>query len=164
MVSVIIPSYERFDLLQNAINSVYNQTYKDIEIIVVDDYSRDNRYLTLESDNRIKYIRLPQRLGYPGKVRNVGIKNASGEWVAFLDDDDTWENTKLEKQMSYSDKYKFISSDAFIDNRKYTREVYKQYWDNNNPEDKRELDLTILSRHNVIINSKRVKIMKYVKK
>lgn len=153
MISVVIPTYERFDLLQSAITSVFNQTYKDIEIIVVDDSSKDHRYSSLVNDNRIKYIRLEQRLGYPGKVRNVGIKNSSGSWVSFLDDDDVWEPNKLERQIIYCDKYKFISCDALIDNRSYTRQIYKEYWDNNNPEDKRELDLTILSRHNVIINS-----------
>jgi glycosyltransferase involved in cell wall biosynthesis len=153
MISVIIPTYERYELLLRAIDSVLSQTYKDIEIIVVDDSSKDSRYKSLELDNRIKYVRLENRLGYPGKVRNAGIKNSTGEWLSFLDDDDMWEPTKLEKQMLFSESYNFICCDAFIDNSRYTTEVYRSYWDNSNPTNTFDLDFSILSRHNVIINS-----------
>jgi teichuronic acid biosynthesis glycosyltransferase TuaG len=153
MVSVIIPSYERYDLLLNSINSVLNQTYKDIEIIVVDDCSKDLRYLDLSKNNDIKYCRLDKRLGYPGKVRNQGIIKSNGDWISFLDDDDTWLPTKLEKQMEMTKKYNFISCDALIDGKSYTRDVYKFFWDTNNPTNTNELDINIVSRHNVIINS-----------
>jgi glycosyltransferase involved in cell wall biosynthesis len=151
LVSVIIPSYQRYDLLLKAIDSVYKQTYKPIEIIVVNDCSTDNRYNELENDDRIKYISLNQRLGYPGKVRNVGIKESKGNWVSFLDDDDTWIENKLEKQMSFSKDYQFISSDAFIDNIRYNKKIYLDYWNRNNPTNTNILDFNILSRHNLII-------------
>lgn len=153
MISVIIPTYERYDLVLKSIDSVVSQTYPEVEIIVVDDCSKDERYSQLRSDERIKYIRVESRLGYPGKVRNVGAKISSGEWLSFLDDDDMWEPIKLERQMMFSDSYNFICCDALIDNSRYTMEVYKSFWFNNNPTNTFELDYTILSRHNVIINS-----------
>ena len=152
MVSVIIPSYERYDLLLRSIDSVLNQTYRDIEIVVVDDCSKDSRYLNL-SNNNIKYHRLEKRLGFPGKVRNHGIINSLGDWVSFLDDDDTWLPTKLERQIQFINSYDFISCDALIDGKSYTRDIYKYFWDTNNPTNTDELDIHILSRHNVIINS-----------
>jgi teichuronic acid biosynthesis glycosyltransferase TuaG len=155
MVSVIIPSYERYDLLLSSINSVLNQTYKDIEIIVIDDCSKDLRYLDLSKNNDIKYFRLDKRLGYPGKVRNQGIFKSNGDWISFLDDDDTWLPTKLEKQIEMTKKYNFISCDALTsDGKSYTRDgVGKVMWDTNNPTNTNELDINIVSRHNVIINS-----------
>jgi glycosyltransferase involved in cell wall biosynthesis len=153
LVSVIIPTYERYDLVLRAIDSVYNQTYPNIEIIVVNDNSKDERYFSLNDDSRIKYIKSNKRLGYPGKVRNLGIKESSGEWLAFLDDDDFWLKDKLEKQMLCSDKYDFICCDALINNVRYNKNFYIDYWNNNNPENKDELDYSILLKHNLIINS-----------
>ena len=109
MISVIIPTYNRYEFVNRAINSVINQTYKDIEIIVVDDCSEDPRYQELSKNKNIKYFRLDKRSGLPACGRNLGIKNSSGEWVAFLDDDDYWVEKKLEKQMEYSNKFDFIS-------------------------------------------------------
>lgn len=103
MISVIIPSYNRYDNLLNAINSIKQQTFKDYEIIVVSDGSTDKRY-KLDIDN-VKMIRLSkssrQKLGYPcGAVpRNEGMKVAMGEYIAFLDDDDIWMPNKLEIQI-----------------------------------------------------------------
>jgi glycosyltransferase involved in cell wall biosynthesis len=153
LVSVIIPSYQRYDLLIKAIDSVYKQTYKPIEIIVVNDCSTDYRYDDLKNDNRIKYISLNERLGYPGKVRNVGIKESKGNWVSFLDDDDFWVENKLERQMSFSSDYDFISCDAFIDNERYFKKIYLNYWVNINPQNSNLLDYNILSKHNLIMNS-----------
>ena len=114
MISVIIPTYNRYEFVNRAINSVINQTYKDIEIIVVDDCSEDPRYQELSKNKNIKYFRLDKRSGLPACGRNLGIKNSLGEWVAFLDDDDYWVEKKLEKQMEYSNKFDFISSEAMV--------------------------------------------------
>ena len=102
MVSVIIPTHNRVDLLPRAIDSVLNQTYNDIEIIVVSDGSTDGtdafmqRY---EASKRIKYINYsPARGG--NYARNTGFNAAQGEFVAFLDDDDEWLPTKIEKQVA----------------------------------------------------------------
>lgn len=98
MISVVIPTHNRLDLLKNAIQSVVNQTYKNIEIIVVDDASSCNNKDIVESFRRsIIYYRFETNQG--GNVcRNKGVELATGEYIAFLDDDDVWHSEKLEKQ------------------------------------------------------------------
>lgn len=112
LVSVVIPTYKRNDTLPRAINSVLNQTYKDIEVLVVDDnepgdvYSQNNLNLLLEyKDNgRVKHVQQEHHTN--GAVaRNLGIQKTSGEYIAFLDDDDEWLPTKLEKQVSILDSH-----------------------------------------------------------
>lgn len=114
MISVIIPTYNRWKFLNRAIESVLNQTYKNIECVVVDDHSMELQYpqdenstRTLFQDERIKWVRLPQNMRKKhnsphaqGLTRNEGIKIAQGEFLAFLDDDDWWHPQKLEKQMN----------------------------------------------------------------
>ncbi len=99
-VSVIIPTYNRAALLRRAIESTLAQTYQDFEIIVVDDASTDETPHTVRSldDPRIRYIRheTNRRISV---ARNTGVCAARGEFVAFLDDDDEWKPTKLEKQV-----------------------------------------------------------------
>ncbi len=100
-VSVIIPSFNRANKIQRAIESVLDQTYKDFELIVVDDASTDetpevvNRF----NDERIRYHRNDSNLGGAAS-RNVGIKISKNDFIAFLDDDDEWLPTKLEKQVN----------------------------------------------------------------
>jgi glycosyltransferase involved in cell wall biosynthesis len=153
MVSVIISTYNRFELVINAINSVLNQTYKDFEIIVVNDCSDDSRYDELEERTDIKYFKLKERSGLPSVVRNFGIKNSNGEWIAFLDDDDTWQPEKLERQMSLTEKYKFICTESYYENQLYAKGKYINVWNQKNPENTFEFTNELLKRHNLIINS-----------
>lgn len=102
MVSVIIPTHNRCDLLPRAIKSAQNQTYTDMEIIVVSDGSTDGTDDFMERfkcDERVRYISY-----HPGQggnyARNTGINAAKGEYIAFLDDDDEWLPTKVEKQLA----------------------------------------------------------------
>jgi len=90
-VSTIIPTYNRANLLRRAIESVLDQTYRDFELIVVDDGSTDSTEGVVKAfnDNRIRYIRHMMNRGL-SSARNTGIKNANGEYVAFLDTDDEW--------------------------------------------------------------------------
>lgn len=110
-VSVIIPMYNSAQNIGECIDSVINQTYKNIEIIVVDDKSIDNSVEIVESkkDARIKLIKQPTNLGV-SKARNMGIKEASGEYICFLDADDFWTKDKIEKQISFIEKndYTFV--------------------------------------------------------
>lgn len=108
LVSVIIPTYKRANLLPRAIDSVLNQTYKNIEVIVVDDNSPDtvhrkNAEITMkdyENNSKVKYIQ--HRKNKNGSAaRNTGIKEARGTYVAFLDDDNYYFSTKIEKQINY---------------------------------------------------------------
>ncbi len=101
LVSVIIPTYNRGHLIKKAINSVLNQTYKNLELIVVDDASTDNTeeiISTITNPNLI-YIKQSSNLG-PSVARNKGIEIAKGELIAFLDSDDQWYPEKLEKQIN----------------------------------------------------------------
>jgi glycosyltransferase involved in cell wall biosynthesis len=98
LVSVIIPAYKCENFISSAIESVLSQTYENIELIVVDDGSPDNTAsVTKQYLNRIHYIH--QENGGVSKARNTGIRISKGEYVAFLDADDKWENNKLELQM-----------------------------------------------------------------
>jgi len=94
-VSVVIPTYNRARFIGEALESVFAQTYSDYEVIVVDDGSRDDTRNALEPWlERIHYIYQTNRGG--AAARNRGIKEAMGEWVAFLDSDDRWEPKALE--------------------------------------------------------------------
>ena len=100
LVSAIITTHNRLHLLKEAINSVRNQTYSNIEILVVDDASTDGtkEYCEKLSDVRYLYISPSESLG-ANHARNVGIENSNGYYVAFLDDDDLWLPTKIENQV-----------------------------------------------------------------
>ncbi len=100
LISVIIPTYNRGYLIERAIESVQNQTYKEIEIIVVDDGSTDNteEIVSKISDSRIRYLKNPTNRGV-SHTRNIGIAAARGTYLAFQDSDDIWKPEKLHKQM-----------------------------------------------------------------
>jgi len=99
-ISVVIPTYNRPALLRNSINSVLSQTYRDFELIVIDDCSSDNTPGVLEDfrDERLKVIRNSSNKGIAA-VRNIGVTSSQGKYIAFLDDDDEWLPDKLEKQL-----------------------------------------------------------------
>jgi glycosyltransferase involved in cell wall biosynthesis len=103
-VSVIIPTHNRAAFLRAAVRSVLNQTFQDLEIIVVDDASEDETPGVIRSfpDSRIRYIRHETNRGQ-GVTRNDGISRASGKYIALLDDDDEWLPDKLEKQVRLLD-------------------------------------------------------------
>ncbi len=98
-VSVIIPTYNRAALLMEAVNSVLSQTYRDFELVVVDDGSTDDTaHLLRPHHGRLRYVHQPHR--GVSAARNVGIQFARGEVLAFLDSDDLWVRSKLEEQMA----------------------------------------------------------------
>ena len=103
-VSVVIPTYNRSSTLYYALNSVLNQTFQDFEIFVVDDASTDVTTQLVESfnDPRIHYIRFNENRK-AGAARNAGMESAKGKYVAFLDSDDAWLPSKLEKQVALMD-------------------------------------------------------------
>ena len=101
MVSVIIPTYNRKDLLERAVHSALDQTGADLEILIMDDGSTDGTREAWEDreDSRIRYVHLPH--GGACKARNEGLARARGDYAAFLDSDDTWEKDKLERQIAF---------------------------------------------------------------
>jgi len=100
-VSVIVLTWNRRDLLSATLESVLAQTFADLEVIVVDNESTDGTEDALRSgaDPRVRYVRHANG-GNLSVNRNLGIREAAGQWVAFCDDDDLWEPTKLERQMA----------------------------------------------------------------
>lgn len=102
LVTVVIPVYNRQTTILRAINSVLQQTYANIEIIVVDDCSVDSTVNVINTcgDSRVHVIRLPQNYG-ANYARNRGIEKAKGEFIAFQDSDDEWLEDKLDKQIRY---------------------------------------------------------------
>lgn len=101
MVSVIIPVYNRESTIKRAIDSVLNQTYRNIELIVVDDGSTDSTMNILRQVEGEKIIIIGQDHKGANAARNLGIENAKGEYIAFQDSDDEWMPEKLEKQIAY---------------------------------------------------------------
>ena len=99
-ISVIIPTYNRGKIIGNSIKSVLNQTFKNLEIIVVDDGSKDNTKEIVDKfkDERIRYIKLQNNTG-AAYARNIGIKNAIGQYISFQDSDDIFYPDKLERQL-----------------------------------------------------------------
>jgi glycosyltransferase involved in cell wall biosynthesis len=99
-VSVVIPTYNRRQLIEKAIESVLAQTYSDWEIVVIDNGSTDgtDKHLLAKYGNTLRLIRLDTNVGIP-KGRNVGIREARGGYVALLDSDDYWKPNKLSRQM-----------------------------------------------------------------
>ncbi len=130
LVSIIIPTYNRQDLLKESVESVINQTYKNIELIIVDDGSIDNTKAVVEnylSDPRVKYIyQINKGLG---EARNNGILNSKGNYLMFLDDDDIYLPYAVEKMLLFfkkqPDNVKLIYGDLIYFNtiaKKYHKE------------------------------------------
>lgn len=99
LVSVIIPTYNRASFLPDALASVLEQDYRAVEILVVDDGSTDGTAELVCSQPEIKYIHQPNQ--GVAAARNTGIRHSQGEFIAFLDSDDTWTRTKLSVQVGY---------------------------------------------------------------
>jgi glycosyltransferase involved in cell wall biosynthesis len=104
-VSVVIPTYNRAEKVQNCVESVLAQTFTDIEVIVVDDGSSDQTEQALQCafGDRIRYYFQPNQ--GVSVARNMGIEEAKGEWVAFLDSDDLWEREKIERQLKAMERF-----------------------------------------------------------
>lgn len=102
LVSVIIPTYNRAELLNRAILSVFKQTHDDFELIIVDDCSTDNteRVVKTFKDKRIIYFHHPENRGV-SVSRNTGIKNSKGIFIAFLDSDDEYLPEKIKKSLKF---------------------------------------------------------------
>lgn len=114
LVSVVIPYYNNEKTILRAVKSALFQTYRNLEIIIIDDGSKDNSYCIVcdfleKVDNSKKIKHIQQKNQGPSVARNQGILSAEGEFIAFLDADDSWEQNKLELQME------ILNSDDSID-------------------------------------------------
>ena len=97
-VSVVVPVFNRAECLGAAVDSILAQDFRDFEIIVVDDGSTDSTR-TSSALTAIVPLYFSSNQG-PGAARNTGVRNATGDWIAFLDSDDVWLPTKLTRQVS----------------------------------------------------------------
>ncbi|MBQ7658598.1 MAG: glycosyltransferase family 2 protein [Butyrivibrio sp.] len=108
MVSIVVPVYNAANYIEKTIEMVCRQTYKDWELILVDDASRDESAQIIENyiKNQGKRIRLIRKKVNQGaaEARNTGIDASSGRYIAFLDADDVWDPEKLEKQVAYMER------------------------------------------------------------
>lgn len=121
-VSVVLPTYNRENVLGRAIESVLEQSYHDLELLVVDDGSTDNTATVVEDfdDSRVELLEHDKNKG-AAAARNTGIREATGEFIAFQDSDDEWHSEKLQKQM-----------DIFTDAPPSVGVVYTGFWDFDN--------------------------------
>ena len=153
-ISVIIPTYNRCDLLKRAINSVIKQTISPKEIIVVDNGSTDQTYQMVSSlFPEINYF-IEKKRGVSA-ARNKGILESKSKWIAFLDSDDAWKPTKLEKQMEFSvlnqDKYRIIHTDeTWYRNKKFLNQLKKHKKSGGNIF-KKSLQLCCISPSSVVL-------------
>ena len=116
LVSCVIPSYKRADTLRRAVDSVLAQTYNNMEVLVVDDNIAGDEFSNAlhniideyKDDSRVRLVTQPKHIN-GAEARNAGIRAAKGEWIAFLDDDDEWLPTKIEKQMAALEQHPEIA-------------------------------------------------------
>lgn len=107
LVSIIMPSWNTANFIAESIESVKNQTYTNWELLIVDDCSADNSDEIVKpflEDSRIKYFKNEKNSG-AALSRNRVLREAQGEWIAFLDSDDLWKPTKLEHQLKYMEEH-----------------------------------------------------------
>ena len=116
LVSVVMPTYNHAQFIGDAIGSVLDQTYKNIELIIIDNYSEDDTEEIIASfhNTRIKYKKFRNN-GIIAASRNIGIRESHGKYIAFLDSDDIWVPTKIEKQIK------------LLENNENTFLVYSRY-------------------------------------
>lgn len=102
-ITIVMPAYNAASYIAATVETVLQQTYTDYELLVIDDCSKDNTAEIVNSyaarDARIRLITLPVNKGAPAGPRNIGIQQARGKWIAFLDSDDIWHPAKLQRQM-----------------------------------------------------------------
>jgi teichuronic acid biosynthesis glycosyltransferase TuaG len=128
-VSVIITTYNSQKYIEKCIQSVIKQTYRNFEIIIIDDCSDDNtRRIIFEKYNSLDYLKfigLDQNSGGPSLPRNIGIEASSGEFICFLDADDFWYSSKLEAQVSSGYYFSFCSYDRI---KNGVAQINKPFW------------------------------------
>lgn len=136
LVSIITPCYNADRYVDDCVLSVLSQTYKNWELILIDDCSTDKTPQKIlkycQQDKRIKFYTTEKRSGGPAHPRNIGISHASGDFIAFLDVDDLWLPNKLQEQIEYalSNNYEFVYSNyekISFDGRRQERVLKMKY-------------------------------------
>ena len=128
LISVILPTYNRAGLLKRALSSIISQTYPHWEVLVVDNNSTDNTDQIVHDFNneRIRLLKVDNH-GVIALSRNVGIREARGEYIAFLDSDDWWKSNKLEKSLAYLENGKdVVYHDLFVVAKRNQRVLWRK--------------------------------------
>lgn len=140
LISVIIPCYNGEKFIRDAVESVFSQSYENLELIIVDDGSTDKSKDIIKQytgDKRIKLIENECNKGIP-KTKNIGLSAAKGEYVAFLDQDDVWMRTKLESQLrvfEQEDEVSVVCTGMILtDKNMKGREIFKGFDDSDQEE------------------------------
>jgi teichuronic acid biosynthesis glycosyltransferase TuaG len=152
LISVIIPTFNSGKFIKKAIESVYNQSYNNIELIIIDDGSSDNTIQVCEDCKKTENFSIIKN-SHCGNIaynRNLAAKTSKGDFLAFLDSDDVWENNKLEEQIKYVGEFNIICSNARIinENDHIIKEEYFSDFEEN-----KELNLPDILKENYIITS-----------
>lgn len=129
MVSVVMPNYNGGKFIADSISSVLNQTFSNIELIIVDDNSTDNSLKIIQTFNekRIKIICLSVNKGV-SNARNIGISHSKGKFISFIDSDDYWIESKLETQLNFMSQHNLnltYSSVNIIDTKNNFKKIFK---------------------------------------
>lgn len=159
LISIVIPTYNRVKYLLECVNSILKQSHTEFEVIIISDGSTDNskEEIAKLNDSRIKFIELDRNYGYPARARNEGIKLSKGDYIAFCDDDDLWNEDKLKKQIDlinqgcnfvFSD-YKFLNKSKGLLYKFYLNFVVRVIINVMHP----KLSYFFLSLTNPIVNS-----------
>jgi glycosyltransferase involved in cell wall biosynthesis len=130
LVTVVIHSFNRFDYLSNALNSVFNQSIDDYEVILINDESTDERYYKHNFGNKVKQIDIkrnsnPRWTGSRQSLINIGVAESNGKYIALLDDDDCWLEKKLETQITQMEEsyFKFSSTEGYFGYGQYMKDA-----------------------------------------
>ena len=105
-VDIILPNYNKSKFLEEAMNSLVVQTYKNWHIYIIDDHSSDNSWSIIKKFsnlNNMTHVRLSKNMG-PSFCRNYAMRISKSKYISFIDSDDTWESAKLEKQIDFMEK------------------------------------------------------------
>lgn len=140
LVSIVTPCYNSALFVENTIKSVLSQTFKGWEMLIIDDCSTDNSAQIVKKytniDSRIRYLKTEVPSGSPTQPRNIGIENAKGKYIAFLDSDDMWLPNKLQEQIELLKKedtaivfsnYEKINEEGRQDNRYVIAPLFVTY-------------------------------------
>lgn len=143
LISIITPCYNGENTIEDTILSVLNQTYSNWEMLIIDDCSTDNSNTIIQhyckQEPRIKFFKTKMPSGSPALPRNIGLENATGQYICFLDCDDCWLPTKLQDQIEFITKYNYdfiysnyekISSNGQRNHRTIKTKVKSNYFDN----------------------------------
>mgnify|MGYP001449908092 CR=1 FL=1 len=129
-VDIILPNYNKNEFIEEAINSVLAQTYKNWHMYIIDDHSNDNSWSVIEKFsnlNNVTNIRLSKNMG-PAFCRNYAMRISNAKYISFIDSDDTWDSLKLQKQINFMEKNNldFTYTDYVPFFQKNKKKIYKK--------------------------------------